>query len=416
MKTKLKMQAACLGVVAATVMASGTQAQAQEASAAGSTFGTPTREVNIELAGEATYDSNIARSNAAGAAARGLEREDVRFSPSIEADLTLPTGPAVVTLAATVAYDFHARNSQLDRERLNLQAGAASKFAMCDVGVQGGYSRRQNDLGDLSIIPGDPEGSAVNVQDVARIGGSVSCGSIIRPTAYIDYRTTRNSADQRKISDVNLLTYGGGVSYRSPAFGILTAFVGRTEFDYPDRRAFAGALQGFDLMMYGLRLDRRLGTQLQFNGQIYYVNVNAASGLGDSFDGLNWDAAASLRLGANAQLTVSAAKIVDASSAFNLRAAKVSTYGATLDYVFSPLLRGSLYATRRERDFATDPLLPVLILLNDDRTTEVGARLDYTIGRRIGLNLAAGYQDRDADVAVYDYSAFRATVGVSLRL
>lgn len=403
-----------VAVVALTATESHAQAQLE---ATGTTFGTPTREIELNVSGEVTYDNNVSRTSDAGVSARGIEKEDFRFSPGIDANIVLPSGVGILTLSGRVGYDFYARNTQLDRERLDVLAGFGTKLAICDVATQIGYARHQNDLADLSIVPGDPEASTVNVQDNFRVGGGLSCGSAsIRPTAFVEYRTSDNSATERQVSDVDTFTYGVGLSYTSPTFGVLTAFASRSEFDFENRGAFFGVLQSFDITQYGVRLDRRLGARLQVHGQLSYVNVDAGGAAGDRFDGLNWDISATLRVGERAQLTMTTARQIDASSAFNVRSGELTLYSASLAYAVSPLVRATITASRRERDFDIDPLLAPIVLLSNDRLTEVGARVSYAMGRRVTFSLSGNYQERAADNAIYDYDAFRAVFGVSFRL
>lgn len=411
-------------LVAALSAAVAPQAVAQQVSttgsgfdATGSTFGAPTRDISIDVTGQATYDSNISRSSRAGISARGIEKEDMRLTPAVEANITLPTPVAVLSLSGTVGYDFFVRNTQLNRERIDLLAGAATKLSICDVGAQAGYSRAQSDLIDLSIVPGDPETSTVNVAQRVRVGGSVTCGSgSIRPTAFVDYRTVDNSAVRRRISNVDSLTYGGGVSYTSPSFGVLTAFVSRSNFDFPNRDGPVAALQSFDLTSYGLRLDRRLGGRLQVHGQVSYVDVGGVGSFNDRFDGLNWDASAALRIGERARLSLAAARQIDASAAFNLRTAQVSRYSAQLDYAVSPLVRAAITTSLMNRDFDVDPALAPIVVLDDDRVFEIVGRLTHNYGRRMSFNFSVGYSERSADVEIYNFDAVRAMVGATLRL
>ncbi|KEZ15299.1 hypothetical protein CP98_04535 [Sphingobium yanoikuyae] len=416
MSKNLKIYSSAFGLamtVAAISSASDAHAQLE---ATGSTFGTPERAIELSMSTQATYDSNVARAQSSQAIARGIEKEDYRFTPSLEANIVLPTPAAVLMLTGTAGYDFYARNTQLDRERINLKASAATKLAICDVGVQASYARQQNDLADLSIVDGDAEASAVNVQNAFSIGGTLGCGGgSIKPTAFVEYRTSNNSSIQREISDVDTLIYGGGVSYSSPAFGVLTAFVGRTEYDYTNRNNIVGAITSFHTTMGGFSLDRRLGARLQANGRIYYVKSDGA-GVDDRLDGLNWDVAALLRIGSRAQLGANIARQIDASTAVDLRAMEVTSYGVKLDYVLTPLLRADAGVTYRVRNMEDTPTLPQYVVVGDDKLFELSAGLAYTLGRRIDITLRGNYQKRNADTAIYDYESIRMILGVRLRL
>jgi hypothetical protein len=391
---------------------------APASAAAGLTFGQPSKELDITVGGEALYDSNVARASDAGAIARRLKKEDVRFSPTLEANVSIPTGKALFTLQGLAGYDFYARNSRLNRERINLIGTAGSKLARCDVGVQGGFARSQNDLADLSIVPGDERASSENVQTVASIGGTIACGAEIglRPTAFVGYRHSDNSASVREVSDFSAFSYGGGVSYSNPAFGIASLFGGRTEFSYPDRTGLLASGADFNSTFVGVRLDRRLGARLQFNGQVTYVDIDRSSGTANSFSGINWDVNASLRVGQRAELALGTSRQVDASAGFNARTTETSTYSLQGTYALSPLLRASITASHRKRNFDTVPDLTPVFLLSNDNIDEVVGRLTYTANRKLSVYIGAGYQDRDSDLAIYSYDSFRASLGARLKL
>lgn len=393
------------------------EGQAQQLQSTGQTFGTPSRQIELNLSNKLTYDSNVARSSDTGATARGIRKQDFYYSPALEANIALPTPAAVLTLTGSVGYEFYSRNKRLDRERLNLLAGAASKLSFCDAGLLAGYTRGQSDLNDLSIVPGDVEASRVNVQETVRLGGNISCGTgSIRPNAFIEYRTSDNSAPVRQISDVDMLTYGGGLSYSSPAFGILTAFVGRTELDFQNRANLVGAVNSVRVSMAGLKLDRRLGARLQVNGQIYYADVDGLAGSDDRYDGLNWDVSATLRAGERLQMTMGVSRQIDASGALNVNAAQITLYNAKLAFALSPLMQLTLGGSMRKRDFDVDPTLSPVALLTNDKISQIEGGLSYDLGRRIQLGLKASYQDRSADTALYNYDAFLTSFDVKLKL
>lgn len=393
----------------------GTAAAQSRFDTAEQTFEVPVREINVNAGVDIVYDSNVARTSDGGAR-RGLVAEDARIGPRIDADLTLPAGPTVVTIRGRAGYDFYKRNDVLNRERIGVDGAVKSNLGPCEVTAGLGYERSQNDLIDLAIDPADATNN-VNVQDRPRVNGTLTCGRArIRPTAFADYVTVRNSDDGRKVSDVDVLTYGGGVAYTSTAFGVATAFVGRSEFDFPNREQFATAIQGFNVNLYGLRLDRRLGARLQIVAELAYADIQGRGDTGDTLDGLNWDISATLRLGDRLRLRLETTNNIDVASVFNVSAGRVAYYGAQLDYAFSPLIQGTLFASRRDREFEVDPALPQRLLLTEDEFLEVGARVAYRFNQRIDLTLGAYYNRRDADVALYDYDATRVLLGTRVRL
>ena len=138
---------------------------ASQAEAAVPTLDTPPLSVQFST----TYYSNIASSSAALAAARGLQRDDILYAPAVLANLVEPMGGISFFLAGQAGYDIHQRNSILDRERIDLQAGADTYVSVCDTTLIGTWGRHQSDLMDLSI------GTTKNTQQTISAGLDVSC-------------------------------------------------------------------------------------------------------------------------------------------------------------------------------------------------------------------------------------------------
>jgi hypothetical protein len=110
------------------------------------------------------------------------------------------------------------------------------------------------------------------------------------------------------------------------------------------------------------------------------------------------------------------ARQIDASTAVDLRAMEVTSYGVKLDYVLTPLLRADAGVTYRVRNMEDTPTLPQYVVVGDDKLFELSAGLAYTLGRRIDITLRGNYQKRNADTAIYDYESIRMILGVRLRL
>ncbi len=394
-------------------------ASGQTLSAEGLTFGQQARELDVDLAADVVYDSNVARVASDAASTRGLDRQDVLFRPRVEASIALPGDTFNFTLAGLVGADFYANNGILNRERIDLASTLGIGSQRCGVIVAGGYARGQNDLRDLAIVPGDERASAVNVQTTARIGATASCGAEVgfRPTAFVEYRNSDNSADVRSIADFESVTYGGGLTYSSPAFGQLTAFVGKSDFSFPDDRIreLLGAALEFDVMSYGLRLDRRLGARLQFNGQISYVEVDVEGLSGTQYDGLNWDAALTLRAAPRLQFSAGFLRAINATSGFTTNFAVNTGYLFSADYALTDRVRLTGQVNRQERDFR----LGGIVLPNqpeEDQITQLSLRATFQRSPRLGFSAFTTYEDRDSDLALYRYSRFSAGLGASIRL
>src|SRR5579871_3099669 len=99
----------------------------------------------------ATYFTNVAGSSQVLANARGLKRVDEAFSPDLLFNWGEPMGGLTLFLTGQAGYNFYARNSQLNSESLNLQAGANQRFSVCDATVSGAWARNQSNPANLVI-------------------------------------------------------------------------------------------------------------------------------------------------------------------------------------------------------------------------------------------------------------------------
>ncbi|MGJ3628667.1 hypothetical protein AB5I41_20335 [Sphingomonas sp. MMS24-JH45] len=139
--------------------------------------GLPREDVAIDLSLDVRHDSNVVRSSADRAAARGLVRSDQRATPSIDLILARPLGRNRVQIVASAGYDFYRRNSRLNRERLSLIGDGSVIGGPLTIDVTAALARRQSDPADLTplLIPGiDSIRNTQTTQDYsvrARLGG-----------------------------------------------------------------------------------------------------------------------------------------------------------------------------------------------------------------------------------------------------
>jgi hypothetical protein len=82
--------------------------------------------VTIQATTIASYNSNVAHSDAALAAQRGVTLADSIISPGVSIDLSLPVGLQQVFLKGSAAYSIYARNTQLNSQDVDLTGGFAA--------------------------------------------------------------------------------------------------------------------------------------------------------------------------------------------------------------------------------------------------------------------------------------------------
>lgn len=364
---------------------------------------------------DATYFSNIARASQAQAAARGLERSDVRVTPRVDLSIVKRlAGRHSASLSGTVGYDFHARNTRLNRERLSLIAGLDLDLPVCDTTLRANYGRRQSDLGDFAA--NDPA-SGKNAETYRGGSARVVCGGsgAIRPMAGIEYQKASNTLASRTVNNHETLSYTGGIVYQSVALGEVTGLVRRTEVRFPNQPLAAGQTNGFDKTAYGVSLTRNIGARLSANAELTYVTLESRQAGTQGFSGLNWDVSAKLiaspRLELNASTTRQLSTSLLIASNYNVS----TSYAGSARYALTGrvMLEGGYTHLVRQFVGRTAPVGAPLV--RDVRDTAyLGG--NYTLNPRIALHLRGTRDQRTGGGPLYDYTDYRAMAGFDLAI
>lgn len=403
-------------LLSASAVLSATSATAQVEQTLGRTFPIPVRSVTLTVSQDLFYDTNIARGSEAAARLRGLENEDIRAVPTVSLDVTAPRGRSLLKVNGSIGYDAYARNTRLNRERLSFSADGQLPLAFCTIAPDIGFSRRQSDLIDLSILPAAPRMSTENTQTLKEAGVTLSCGPDIgfRPSAHIRYAETKNSADLRRGQNVEEVRYGSALNYAHPLVGIAAIFVQRRDFTYDQRdRPIAAANPTFRITNTGVSFDRRLGARLQLVGSLSYADLSSpgSSAWSETYDGLNWQFEAALRIGGKLLVSAETERTITVSPGFSSDFVRQSQYGATLTYALTPLAHIGVDVARVKRDFRLIDV-PRGGAITQDRLDTASLRLDYA-RRQVRFTLRGTYQRRESDNDLFDYSGAQAFLSVS---
>ncbi|MCT2398409.1 hypothetical protein [Novosphingobium mangrovi (ex Huang et al. 2023)] len=374
---------------------------------------------DIVITARGLYDGNVVRGTEDLALQRDLKRRDFRFTPSVDADIYQPLGPGYVSLTGSVGYDFYARNTRLNRERIDANLGAGGVFGPCGVETKAGVSRKQSELGDLNTAPG-VNGSTKNTETRFSGGTMVGCGGFvgIKPYVLMDFETARNSAQQRKGSDYNSVTYGGGLMYSQPSIGELRVFATQRDVDFVNRDQFDyfGAPK-LRIRSAGGQFSRDIGARLGAFVMVAYTNLKQ-QGVGagkNGFDGLTWQARLTLKASDRLSLKATASQDTIPTLGFNVDYMKRTDYGLQADMDLNSRMSLRVMASHRTRDFKYSPLA-TMINITHDRLNSIGAALKIEPIGPFSLSLDAMYENRNADLAIYDYDALRAGITLQMQI
>lgn len=376
---------------------------------------TPVATSDITLDLGVRYDTNIARSTALRAEQRGLERSDVVFNPSIRIDVTRPFGDNSAFLRGSLGYVFHARNSVLDRERLQLDGGADVGVGPCRVRPEAGFFRGQSDLADLVVSNGAIVDDARNTETLQRYSVELQCGAEygLQPFASVGYDTARNSNPIRDRAEYDAWRYSAGLGYNSPGLGRIRLFASQTDTDLVSQPLAGGGTDGYRVNAFGLDYSREIGTRLTFNGRVSYSRLDPRNSGADGFSGLTWRIAPRLLLGERIQVEGLIGRELTNSLASDSAYTVSQPYGLRVTYAASEFLRLDAGATitRRRYEFA---VLPPVDFIDRETRHLYDINASYLLGRRIRLRLGAGHERRDANGSLFDYSSTFVTAGLGL--
>ncbi|MCJ2180048.1 hypothetical protein [Novosphingobium album (ex Hu et al. 2023)] len=374
---------------------------------------------DVVLSARGLYDGNVIRGSAALADQRGLEKDDFRLTPSIDADIYKVLGTGYLSLNGSVGYDFYARNTRLNRERIATDLGAGAMLGPCGVDTTAGFSRSQSELADLNTAP-DEYGSTKNTETRFNVGGMVACGSSVgfKPFAVLQASTARNSSTQRKGSDFDSITYGGGVMYAQPSIGEIRVFAtGReVDFDKRDQVVYFGAPK-LRVRTAGGQFSRDIGARLSAFVLLAYTEVNQkgiVTGKTD-FNGLTWQG--KLTLKASERMTFQATVSQDTipSLGFNVDYMKRTDYAAQADFVMNSRMTLRLSGSHGIRNFYYSAL-SASENLTHDRVNTFGASFRITPVGPFTVSLDAIYDDRKANLDIYSYNAVRAGISLQMKI
>jgi hypothetical protein len=360
---------------------------------------------------EAVLDTNVAGSDAALAAARGVRPEDEIYSPNLSLNLAHQFGPQAVVLDGDVGYDFYQHNTVLNRERIDLQGGLDGQFGRCKAGLIGSTDRHQTYLQDIAVV-----GPLVsNTQTLNAIKFDGSCGGAIGlgPAISISQAWQSNGTATFRQFDYRQTTVTGSLVYRRPSFGQVSGFVQYDEAQYPNQLVpgpGGAALLGnhYNLYSGGVRFERNIGARLSATASGAYVWLQPLEG--PAFTGFSYSADAVYRLFGRTQLHLNAGRQARPALLNDASFEVDDTYGAELRYTVEQRLSLTLGASDEQHHFGGVIGIP-LEVTNDHRQI-VYSSAQLAFARRFYLQFDARYEERHANIVQLNYNSER--VGLTL--
>ena len=387
------------------------------------------RHINIRAAGDVSYDSNVFGLSDALIEQRGLRgrsKDDFSFSPSLLLDIYVPFGRKSVYARGAIGYDFYARNTHLDRERINLGLGGKLQVTSgCSTGIDLDYSRARSDAGDIFV---ETEGliSRANTREFRSIGGQAQCGGAIGISPAVSYRhsETRNTNDFFKLNDSNQDSVEGSIGYQRPSLGRIAIYGSYSTGEYLNRNLLGLPdvipgipHDGVKSYSAGARFERSIGSRISGSASFGYSWVDPKAVLSQKFRGTTY----SLNLNVIPTTRMSVDLLVSRST--NLSNSVLATFAVTElyslngTYKLNDRLHLNFGTSLRNQNFhQTAATIDNTTFLKKSKFTRHYGGFVYNLNRRIRLNGIVSYQRRSADNPLFRYDNTTASLGVSLAL
>lgn len=379
------------------------------------------RSISLTPSARLAYDSNVL-------GGRGVVRDNVAsqddwvLSPAVGVEIFYPLGRQSVFLSGSLGYEFYRHNSQLNRERIDLNGGANVQGpAGCAAALKLGYGRRQSDLGDLILAPdGSSLVNVVNVQETRRYSADLSCGRAIglRPGVGYSRVETRNSS-MRRAQDLISDTYSGSLAYTRPSFGSLSVYGSYRDGRYPNRQILTGAVGiGDNIEVYsaGVTYSRNVGSRLSGTVSLGLTKVKPRSPQVPDFSGLSYSAELRFKPSGRLDTRIFASRIAEQSNVLAVSYTITTSYSFGGTYVFSERLSAPFGIGYTKRGFEASPLLPGALTGSSDQTYSASLGLRFRPRQRLTTGLDAAYRKRSSNAGLLDYRSKQVSLSVGLNL
>jgi hypothetical protein len=386
----------------------------------------PERRIGIRAGVDASYDSNVfGVSRSREAVLGGRSKDDISVTPSLQLDILLPLGRNTVFARGVIGYDFYVDNSQLNRERINLDGGGTFQVASsCTLSPNISYGRFRSNAGDVFVVGGDPALVRRNVEERTTLGAQAACAraSGLSLTAGYSHSTFRNTAPLFKQNDLNQDSVNGSIGFQRPSLGRLAIYGNYAEVEYLNRLDVFGRKDAIRSYGTGLQFERNIGSRISASISAGYSWVEPRSNAG-KFSGSSYSGALNLRPTDRLSIDLLASRSVDFANTFFASYTITEVYALNGTYRLSRRLSANFGTSHQTRDFRLSFNLPGgAIPISSDSFTRAYGGVVYDLNRRLRLNALVSQQKRDSnsvgafDNSDLDFTNTTVSVGISFAL
>lgn len=363
----------------------------------------------LDVRGRVSYESNVAGGDDRLANLRDLEPEDVIYSTGITMSLQRPSSRQNLFLTAAADINRHDRNKRLDGENISVQAGATRRFTACAITGTAGYTRRQSEPDELTLVT-----VTKNIAETRTAGLQGMCGSgNFIGSLGGQVSKTNNNADSAGYVDSRTEGVTGSVGYVNQTLGTISLFMQYSTSSYSDLSIVGMPVaRDFRQTGGGISYARRIGSRLNGTAAVSYTSLESDIEGGDS-SGWTANAALNYRLSSRTGVVLNYFRGYQASATLFASSQFTERLDLSTSYKLSSRLSARANVSAARNDFRNTQ--PTILQVTEDKVFTVGGGLSYRIGRNITIGIDGGYTERDADVDLFDSNSTRASVSISNR-
>ena len=368
------------------------------------------RQMHITASLDILYDTNISHTSEAAAALRGIHPEDEVVTPYAAIDIVQPIGRNAAFLQGNAGYDFHGENHRLNRENIDLTGGGLLSTGPCKTTGYGRFASQQSDLLDTSLAV------VSNQTQTATGGGQIACGKQRGLNLQLQGSHTDvvNSETRQKLADHRADDIGVSLGYANERLGQIALVYNYGQAYYPDRLNAKNTFgDSYWNQLLGITITHQFGSKLKVQatgGQSTVKRQSAPPNVPLKQTGFNYAAAVDYKLTNRLEFGLQAARQFQPSNRPGKLYDLITHTEGTAKYQFGTRITLTVGGFVEDLKANTDTAPNALPTITKARRTNEYVTIRYRQSDRLSALLDVRHEDRDTDVALFNYSDTRATL------
>ncbi len=367
----------------------------------------PKRDWSVDGRVTASYDTNIGRVAKGMSSARGLTARDWTVTPSVSARLVQPFGQQYLFADGSAGYDFHARNSVLDRERFQATAGAGAVLGPCRPIAFVNYGSAQSDLADLDL------GSTSNRLESVGTALGLQCGRAVGPGAMMVAQRVdaKNSTGRLTIQDRTQETLSTSLLYGAPNLADVALIWTYANTEFPNRVNPGRPVgDGFWTQSIGARVQRDFGSRLTLGvtgARILVKREFSPTGDPLKFNSTTWQADAAYRFGRRILVELDLLREVRPSGRPGKLLDIVEGAEGRIRYRLNPRTSVTVGHAYQQVRSNGDTLGFTSDVVTNAYTNGTYGSVEFRTPGRLGFTLDVRHEDRNTNLPIFNYISTR---------